>query len=38
MKVVAKLLVALALTAAFAGCSGLATNFDDSYSQTENKD
>jgi hypothetical protein len=38
MKVVVKLLIALALATAFAGCTGLSTTFDDSYSQGESKD
>ncbi len=37
MKVVVKLLIALALSAAFAGCSGMPS-YDDSFSQTERKD
>lgn len=37
MKVVAKLLIALALSAAFAGCSGMPSWSDDS-TQTERKE
>jgi hypothetical protein len=37
MKVVVKLLIALALSAAFAGCSGLPS-YDDSSSPTERRE
>jgi hypothetical protein len=38
MKAMAKVLIALALAAAFAGCSGLATTYDDGTTSAQKQD